>query len=280
MENEQEIWKTYPDYDFIEVSNLGRVRSIDHWVTYKNRSRRLYKGHILRQYQNQDGYMYVQFGVNGKSVHLRVSRAVATCFVSNPNNYPEVNHIDCDRTNNRWGNLEWCTHQENIAYRDKLGHGVSNSPRRPVFAVDLETGKVLWFETQSEAARQLGISVASVNMVVRGKLNGTHGYWFTEDENEITEEKIQEIRAKISFLGGVIAVNPETAEVFRFKSQHDAARQLGVYVGNVNKVIKGRLNKTGGYWFTNADSTAVEKTRSKFGDELADKVERLLQEHL
>ena len=77
----------------------------------------------------------------------------------------------------------------------------------------------------------------------------------------------------------MIAVNPDTFEVFWFESQHEAARQLGVSVGGVNRVVKGNLNTTKGCWFCYADENAVEKTRGKFGDGLANKVEELIREH-
>lgn len=57
MSDEEEAWKTYPDYNFVEVSNLGRVRTIDRVVTYKNGVRHFYKGHILKQYLNNRGYL-------------------------------------------------------------------------------------------------------------------------------------------------------------------------------------------------------------------------------
>lgn len=202
---EQEIWQKYPDYPFIQASNLGRVKTVDRWVPNGENSKRLVKGRILKQYDDGHGYMFVHFYVNGKTVNLKVHRIVAICFIPNPDNLPEVNHIDCDRTNNRLENLEWCTHQENIAYRDKLGHFVNNNPGRPIFAVNLETSKVLWFESQREAARQLGVNL-----------------------------------------------------------------------GHLNSVAKGKLNKTGGHWFCYADENAVGKMRTKFGDKVAEKVEKLM----
>ena len=209
-EKEKAIWKQYPDYSFIEVSNLGMVRTKDRIVICSDGKRKFVKGRVLKQQLHKNGYMYVAFGVNGKSFCLRVSRMVASRFVPNPDNLPEVNHIDCDRTNNRWDNLEWCTHQENIAYRDKLGHTAKhNHPKK-----------------------------------------------------------------------SVIAVNSETSEVFWFESQREAGRQLRVNQSDITKVVKDKKYKASGYWFCYADENAVEKVRSKFGDEVAEKVEKLINKKL
>lgn len=205
---EQEIWKTYPDYPFIQANQFGEIRTIDRYVPSRNGSKRLVKGRVLKQQLGNSGYMYVQFSVDGKKVRLSVHRVVATSHLPNPDNLQEVNHIDCDPTNNRRENLEWCTHQENVAYCVKLGHHVNNNPGQPVIAVDLNSFKVFWFESQMEAARQ-----------------------------------------------------------------------LGVWAESINRVIKGKRHKAGGCWFCYADSSAIEKVRAKFGDELANKVEKLMNEH-
>ena len=209
IKKEKEIWRTYPDYPFIEASSLGRIRTKDRYVPGKNGSKRLIKGRILKQNLSKDGYKYVGFGENGKKFRLRVNRVIAVTFIPNPDNLPEVNHIDCDRTNNRADNLEWVSHQENVAYCVKLGRWKNNNPGRPV-----------------------------------------------------------------------IAINLDTFDVFRFESQHEAACQLSVVQQSISSVIKGKLNKTHGYWFTNADENAIEKVRSKFGDEVAEKVEKLIREHI
>ena len=82
------------------------------------------------------------------------------------------------------------------------------------------------------------------------------------------------------FLGGVIAINLDTFEVFWFESQKEAACQIGINHSHITQVIKGERHKAGGYWFTRADENAVEKTRAKFGDEIASEVEKLMGEHL
>jgi predicted XRE-type DNA-binding protein len=58
------------------------------------------------------------------------------------------------------------------------------------------------------------------------------------------------------FTGGIFAVDLNTLEVSRFESQSEASRELGVDKSNINNVIKGKRNTTGGYWFTNADENA------------------------
>ena len=209
MTNKKEVWKVYPDYKFIEVSNLGRIRTLDRYVPNRG-GKRLVKGQVLKQHLNNKGYMYVCFSENVKTVNLYVHRMVAICFIPNPNNLPEVNHKDNDPTNNAVSNLEWCTRKYNEAYKKNFG------------------------TSQAE---------------VLGRVLGHP----------------------------VIAVNPETSEVFWFKSQHEAARQLGVDQSSITKVVKGKQNKARGYWFCNADRNAIEKTRSEFGDEMAKKVEELMK---
>lgn len=144
----------------------------------------------------------MQLAVNGKNFNLYIHRIVATCFIPNPDNLPEVNHIDNDPTNNAVSNLEWCTHEYNVAYREKYGTAL-NIP--------------------------------------------------------------------------VIAINLKTSEVFWFESQHEASRQLGVHQPLISKVVKSERNKTGDYWFTYADENAVGKTRAKFGDEIANEVEKFME---
>lgn len=67
------------------------------------------KGLQLKPQFNIDGYLVVNLCKDGKYKHLRVNRLVALTFLPNPEDYPVVNHIDHDKTNNKLSNLEWCT---------------------------------------------------------------------------------------------------------------------------------------------------------------------------
>ena len=156
----EEIWKTYPEFPFIEASNLGRIRKVDRIITRSNGVKYYAKGRVLKQHINGRGYLYVTFRVNGKIFHRLVHRIVAACFLPNPDNLPEINHIDNEPANNRLDNLEWCNHEYNMAYKEKYGVPAieaTKALRKSLFAINLETSEVFCFESQCEAARQLGV---------------------------------------------------------------------------------------------------------------------------
>ena len=193
---ETEIWKAHPDIVGIEVSTLGRVRTLDR-VTSSETMTRFTKGRVLKQQLKPNGYLRVGFYVNGKYVNKSVHRLVAQTFIPNPDNLPQVNHRDCDRANNRVINLDWCTHQENIAYRDKLGRTAkNNAPKSPVFTINLITLEVSHFCSQHEACRELGVNEGSINKVIKGKLKQTGGFWFVNDDGhavEVVKSKLHDI---------------------------------------------------------------------------------------
>lgn len=204
MENETEVWRAHPDIEKIEVSTFGRVRTLDRIVTSSWNATRLVKGRILKQHVSKSkGYLFVGFRIDGKIVTKSVHRLVAQTFISNPDNLPEVNHKDCDKTNNGVSNLEWVTHAENIAYRDKLGHTArNNAPKSPVFSVNLKTLKVLHFPSQNEAGLVLGVNAGNINnVIVRGR-NQTGGYWFVNDDDnavDLIKNKLHELgRTKLT----------------------------------------------------------------------------------
>ena len=71
----------------------------------------------MKPQKDHKGYLYVEIGRKKYKVH----RLVAEYFIPNPNNLPQVNHIDCDKTNNNVKNLEWVTNRENYEWSWKNG---------------------------------------------------------------------------------------------------------------------------------------------------------------
>lgn len=265
MTNEEEIWRKHPEYKEIEVSIFGRVRTLDKVGSRKNGTYSK-KGHVLKQSNSTNGYMQVNIPIDGKRITKRVHRLVAETFIPNPDNFPMVNHKDCNRTNNNVENLEWCTASYNQQYRQKYGISQTEAIGHPVFAVNLKTLEVSSFQSQAEASRVLGIQQTNISAVIKGRIKQTGGYWFKEDDNDgikTGKDKLKGIVDGMPFIGGVFVVNLITSEVSRFNSQREAARTLGVSHGNINKVIEGRLKQTGGYWFVNDDDKADDAISHK-----------------
>ena len=111
-------YKYIDDYDnaYIIYSD-GTVESLDRYIEKKHRNGKIYKhltkGHILKHSKNNKGYHIVHLYKNGVCKTYLVSRLVAQAFIPNPNNLPEVDHIDENKDNNCASNLQWCTRQFN-----------------------------------------------------------------------------------------------------------------------------------------------------------------------
>lgn len=265
MENQVEIWKVHPDITGIEVSTLGRVRTLDRAVS-NERGTWFFKGRILKPSSTKGGYLKVGIKIDGKFINKKVHRLVAQTFIPNPENLPEVNHKNCIRDDNSVENLEWCSKSYNRQYREKYGASQTEAVGHPVFAINLATLEVSHFSSQGEAGRELGVFGQSISNVIKGKIKQAGGYWFKEDKDngiEIDKDKLKGIVNSMPFIGGVFAVNLITSEVSRFNSHREAGRVFGVSQGNINKVIKGRIKQTGGYWFVNDDDNAADAIKQK-----------------
>ena len=113
----EEIWRPIEGYEGLyEVSNTGRVRSVDRYVEYSNGGIHLHKGKVLSPAKDKNGYLKVVLNCNGKCKTINVHGLAAQAFIPNPDNLPMVNHKDEDKTNNNVTNLEWCDVKYNLSY--------------------------------------------------------------------------------------------------------------------------------------------------------------------
>ena len=118
-----EEWKYIEGYEGLyQVSNYGRVRSL--FYRKKNQVQ------LLKLRKVTKGYLQVALWKNRKRKDFMVHKLVAEAFIPNPNNYPQINHKDEDKTNNCVENLEWCTNEYNHNYGTRnirAGGGINGS---------------------------------------------------------------------------------------------------------------------------------------------------------
>ena len=141
-----------------------------------------FQGNILKTFKRSKNSKYVcvvlQQGKKAKIYLLH--RLIALTFISNPNNYPEVDHIDGNSANNKIENLRWVTRKQN------QNNPISSEKRKKAItdiqgvkvAVLLDGKEIAEFDSISEAARVLNLYATSICKVLHGKLSQTGGYKF------------------------------------------------------------------------------------------------------
>ena len=156
-----EQWKRLKEHPYFEISNMGRLR-------------KCMTGRILNGSIDHHGYMVFRTKHKGIKYYNSVHRLVALYFIDNPLNKDCVNHIDCDKTNNKVKNLEWCTKQENTDHAVNLGR----IPRKAV--INTETGEQL--KSALELSKYLGWNVSKVkHMLVCNTKNRTAWRYLNDD---------------------------------------------------------------------------------------------------
>lgn len=152
------IWKPVIGYEkYYEVSSDGEIRNI---IT----------GHILKPALKKNGYFSVDLRY-GKPKTKMIHRIVAEAFIENANDYPCVNHIDENKTNNKADNLEWCSYK----YNANFGCG-SKARNSPVLQFDSNGRFIRMWQSMKDASKECGIKYQSISKVCRGVRKTCGGY--------------------------------------------------------------------------------------------------------
>lgn len=178
-----EIWKDVSEFEGLyEVSNLGRVRSIDRIIVRRNGILLPLRGKILLQYEKYGNSTIPRLQVNlskeGKCYSKTVSRLVAKAFIPNPDNLPQVNHKDENPANNCVDNLEWCTG----AYNHNYGTRNERHAQKLKKQVDMFTLKhefIKRYNSIKEAAEDIDGDPSAITKVCKGKNQNYKNYIFT-----------------------------------------------------------------------------------------------------
>lgn len=178
----KEIWKDIKGYEGIyQVSNLGRVRSLNRTYILNNGNPQSAKGQIMSQYDTKDGYKGIKLRGLCVRKSFRVHRLVAQTFIPNPENLPEVNHKDENKHNNIVSNLEWCTPKYNANYgtvKERLSISHKRNPiySKPVAQFSMDGEFVKSYPSAKEAAKQTGLHAQNIGACCRGIYSHSGGY--------------------------------------------------------------------------------------------------------
>ena len=165
----KEIWKDVEGYEGLyQVSNLGRVK-------------RITTGRVLKPLKHSNGYLMVKLSKNSIVYTKTIHSLVAQAFIPNPENKPEINHIDENKTNNNVSNLEWMTRKENINHGTRTER-MSKTQSIPIITTNIKTGESKEFYGARECARQLGLTHGNITSVLKGRYKQTGGYTFKYKE--------------------------------------------------------------------------------------------------
>lgn len=227
-----EEWKWIKDYEGeYQISSFGRIKSFK-----KNKK----NGLLMKPKRDgQNRYYIICLSKNGISNYYLIHRLVAQTFLPNPNNLPQVNHIDGNKKNNKLENLEWVTCSENIthAYKLKL-----NSKGTSIYIIDVFTGKII----EECYSINLASKITGLDDVtIRGILNGdcgTYGkFTFIETDEENLEE---EIKNKLRRTYVIQMIDKNTNEVIKEFCNHLEAKQFMNITSNaIHNCLQG-ISKT------------------------------------
>ncbi len=184
MEDNKELWKTIDEFENYEVSNLGKVRN--------KTTRRILKPTC------RGGYQIIGLCKNSKGKTTQIHRLVALAFIPNPENKPQVNHIDKNRSNNIVSNLEWNTALENNTHRSK-GVIQTTNQNIKVWRVDILTGEKLelynsiydaanWIQDNCLGDNFTNIR-AGISCAIRNIYSSSYGFkWIMQEQVDLEGE--------------------------------------------------------------------------------------------
>jgi len=173
-----ENWKDIAGYEGqYQVSDLGRIRSLNYKRTGQTQ--------VLKP-RNNKGYLQINLYKDRKGKNFWIHRLVAKAFLPNPQNYPQINHVNEDKTNNAVSNLEWCSAKFNQNYGTcqkrravKLKGKFVNGPcAKPVLQFNKAGNLIRKWPSAHEVERQLGFHHSSISQCCRGELKSAYDYFW------------------------------------------------------------------------------------------------------
>jgi hypothetical protein len=174
----KEIWKDIFGYEgYYQISSFGRLKALPRKIITKNGVIRCYKERIRDIYAKQTGYYGTPLNRDNGKKYILVHRLVAETFIPNPDNKPEINHIDGNKMNNNFANLEWVTSKENHLHAQRIGlkkHWTGiNNPNNKLTMNNVSRIRQLYSSglyTQQNLADSYRIDQTTISDIVNNKI--------------------------------------------------------------------------------------------------------------
>ena len=238
-----EIWKDIKGFEGrYQVSNLGRVRSLDRWTNHKNPH--FLKGKLMKPSLNK-GRGYFRIGLfdgNRNATHYEVHRLVAIHFVEGYKPGLVVNHKNEIKTDNRAENLEFCTQRYNLAYSDIIGY-----KRRTIYKYDLDGNLINEYKCLADAEKEMGLKRGRLNHAVyESKIGYSHGYrWsFSKVSKSQWSKLSNQFKSKYR---RIVQYDKKGSYIATFESIKDAAQKYGVSISAIHRCCKGKSKYSAGF---------------------------------
>lgn len=190
MVEQSEKWLTVNGFDSYEISNNGKVRRKEIFVTQKSRRGKIYSRklpQLLKSTVTRNGYKSVTLVESGRDKTLYVHRIVAEHFVLGYEDGKVVNHKDGNKENNNFSNLEWVTQSENIQHAFENGltkHGIDSPLYKGEIEVVSEDGTVVDILKGKKDIETKGYSYGNICEVISGKRKTHKGFTFRRVKRE------------------------------------------------------------------------------------------------
>ena len=252
-----EEWRPVVGYEGLyEVSNLGRVRSLDRYIDSVNvfgePYKRFSKGRVLKLLYDDKGYQRITLynGITDKQ--KLVHRLVAQAYIPNKDNLPEVNHKDQNPANNCVDNLEWCDRIYNVNYsdaRERQWRAVS----RPIEQLTMDGQHIAYYLGIKTICRKLNMCRNTIQRCLHGRKRHKSAYGYLWRFADVSKDEVQFATDNSLFqytkiYSTIEQLTMDGQHVAYFPSMNQAAKAVSCTLQNIHRAVHKRQAAKGYLW--------------------------------